>query len=351
MISMLAEKTNTPMARALLTTLVAYEDNLNPEREGATCASWITPTSAYSHGRHRFGLQFCPQCLREDEEPYFRRRWRLSFVTVCDEHNTPLLDRCPQCGAAVTVYKDLPRGSKQLVGKSLPHCGSCGVDLREAANRSELRPVQPSEIKFQGELLSALDQGWIEVLQDCPMYSHLFFSGLRLMLRPFTDRRAHELCKAFSQRSGVELLPPAANMSGRYFQLLKISDRRQLLRVAQYFLEVWPQRFVEFCRENRLWSRILLSRADPVPYWYWKVVTEHLYKGMRSPSNEEVHAAISYIKKRGDIPSQRAIALWLGKSHVFSRKDPEDFPGLVTMNRGRRTHKSFTPRPRRKPAS
>ena len=67
-------------ARALLLPLRA---DLSPGQRGRRQAAW---------------LQFCPQCLAEDEEPYFRREWRLATTIVCARHGSRLLDRCPACG-------------------------------------------------------------------------------------------------------------------------------------------------------------------------------------------------------------------------------------------------------------
>ncbi len=37
----------------------------------------------------------CPACLRES--PHHRSIWDFSLLTVCPEHGTPLVDRCPSC--------------------------------------------------------------------------------------------------------------------------------------------------------------------------------------------------------------------------------------------------------------
>ena len=50
-------------------------------------------------------LRFCPACLRADRIPYFRRRWRVAFYTVCLEHECYLEDRCPKCGKKLEISK------------------------------------------------------------------------------------------------------------------------------------------------------------------------------------------------------------------------------------------------------
>ncbi len=53
-------------------------------------------TSASSINR----LQYCPVCLKEDHEYYFRRGWTLATRVSCFRHGCRLRDHCPTCGGA-----------------------------------------------------------------------------------------------------------------------------------------------------------------------------------------------------------------------------------------------------------
>jgi hypothetical protein len=75
-------------------------------------------------GRH-LALQYCPRCLKTDEQPYFRRAWRFSFIAVCLEHGCSLHDRCWHCQEPVDPLK-------QRIVQSEPHCAICGVRLSDA---------------------------------------------------------------------------------------------------------------------------------------------------------------------------------------------------------------------------
>lgn len=70
-------------------------------------------------------LQFCPVCLVEDENPYFRRAWRRASVMSCRRHSRALLDRCPSCRDGLAPFD-------QRVLLPQHHCVRCGFDLREA---------------------------------------------------------------------------------------------------------------------------------------------------------------------------------------------------------------------------
>jgi len=71
-------------------------------------------------------LQFCSQCLIEDEQPYFRRRWRLASRIACAEHNCRLRDRCPSCCGRLAGFEQ-----RELVPQH--YCARCGYDLRRAS--------------------------------------------------------------------------------------------------------------------------------------------------------------------------------------------------------------------------
>ena len=94
-------------ARALWLPLRA---DLSPGRRGRRQAAW---------------LQFCPQCLAEDEQPYFRREWRLATTIACARHGSRLLDRCPACGQGLAPFN-------QASLRPQNDCAACGFDLASA---------------------------------------------------------------------------------------------------------------------------------------------------------------------------------------------------------------------------
>ena len=71
------------------------------------------------------GPRFCPVCLATDPEPYFRARWRLGFVTACQEHRCMLENKCPRCNSA--LHPHLLNWTD-----SLTCCYRCGYDLSDS---------------------------------------------------------------------------------------------------------------------------------------------------------------------------------------------------------------------------
>ena len=91
-------------------------------------------------------LQACPSCLAEDQNPYFRRAWRLATTIFCPRHARRLIDRCPACQQALVPFDQAALAAQHF-------CAQCGFDLRRAATprihalarntAQELRRIRP----------------------------------------------------------------------------------------------------------------------------------------------------------------------------------------------------------------
>ncbi|MEZ0171160.1 TniQ family protein [Microvirga sp. TS319] len=78
-------------------------------------------------------LQFCPRCLAEDGQPYFRRTWRSATAVICLKHQCRLLDRCEDCGQAIGAFNHLILRPQHI-------CATCSRDLRRSC-APRLEPV------------------------------------------------------------------------------------------------------------------------------------------------------------------------------------------------------------------
>ncbi|MCL5422508.1 MAG: TniQ family protein [Nitrospirae bacterium] len=63
-------------------TLRSYEGYLAETITPKTRNPFIQFLKNCSRMKVGYGLRFCPECLRSDETPYFRKKWRLSFSTA-----------------------------------------------------------------------------------------------------------------------------------------------------------------------------------------------------------------------------------------------------------------------------
>jgi hypothetical protein len=148
--------TGTPYWDAYRTTLTCYRDRLYPKRLSSGQLRWILPLKLHSTNRQGYGLQYCPECLAEDVEPYFRRKWRVGFFTFCPNHKALIHDACPSCDSPVAFHRrDFGHGIDEAGEMYL--CHACRFDLRRAPHMPA--PVHDPEVfALHEEMLLALDK-------------------------------------------------------------------------------------------------------------------------------------------------------------------------------------------------
>jgi transposase-like protein len=315
----LAEQTRTPVARVEATTLTGYDGRLfiDPSPRNV---QWVL-----RYGRNRSGemtqcgLQYCPECLREDEEPYFRRQWRLALAVICPRHGLQLRDRCHKCGQAVRLIRSVVDDVGHSLSGTITTCWNCRVDLRELPESLRVS-VAPVELKYQQFLLESLRQGWVEIGgEGPPVFSYLYFDGLYqvlvLLLRPGSK------CKwgrSFQQQAfehyGLSLselaLPEKAVSTG--FMRLPVAERRKLLNLASQLLADWPNEFLAFCRANNFSYTDVGRFHKTLPYWFYRVVYEQLSRGIYYYTKQEFDSLVDYLhRKNGHAPTRQEVLPYL----------------------------------------
>jgi hypothetical protein len=321
----LSDKTATSLERVRATTLAAYESIIYEEHKSLGPAAWITPVGIYHRTHTKCGQQFCPSCLTEDREPYYRRKWRLAFMVACERHHTLLHNRCPECRGAVNFHRDELGNFRKFAGESTTTCNHCSLDLRTASEVTSF-PVTPTEVRFNSKLLSAIGTGVVQVNESVVTYSHLYFAVLRQIMKVMAmrDSRIDRLRRAISSTFDLPPYIPLASHPRPDVQELDTTDRRQLLALARCLLEEWPSRFIELSRKYKIWSSLWLRNFEPgaherprvAPFWFWSVVHDHLYRAKYSPSEIEMAAAISHLKHRGATLNYSSLSRLLGVAAI-----------------------------------
>jgi hypothetical protein len=329
----LVEKTATPWERARETTLQAYEGVLYETHNPHGNTRWILPLGIY-HRQHRSpGLQFCPQCLAEDPEPYFRRSWRLACTTICVRHDTALLDRCPECGATVNIHRGERGDRNKWIPDPITYCHACRFDLALAADAHEAATMQECayqrelECSQQRQLAKHLRDGWVRIPNHGPVHSHLYFTGLRQLVRllaggktqhSFHGTKGRRFHRAVCQRYGVEPFTVSFAPGAKDVERLEVTDRRRVLSLALLLLTDWPDGFVDVCEEEGVWSSTLLRDMRSAPFWYSNVVHEYLERSTYHASMEEIAwgFARSHQLPGGSYrpPERRVRVEWIGKT-------------------------------------
>ena len=290
-----ATSLNTPFSRAYQTTLQSYEGYLfeatTKKVNRKTC---ILYAGIKRKALQRFPLQFCSLCLATGE-PYFRKRWRVSFITVCSKHRCQLLDRCPKCGLPVNPMKHDVGYQAMHVRNELVHCYGCGFDLTQST-------VQRADEDLTNETLwyeSILKNGYVSLNSGDWIYSFCFFSILRHLMRVVLFKNEH--LTEHTQKYDIDVLPH----SYRY---------RALCMLVKVFQQ-WPIKFIELCGVHNIQYSDLSSVSERhLPFWLDSLAREEFYYPNIQPSEISIINAIDYMIAEGERLNASALNRRLGYS-------------------------------------
>ena len=244
------------------TTLRAYEGQLYRRFRTSGALQWIQTLQMYHRKRKGYGIQFCPKCLREGEQVYYRRIWRVSFYTMCAQHRCTLLDRCPDCGAGISFHRtDVGQYQLDELAGVLVKCHQCGSDLSQA-EASPALVYDDASFAFHMELCTGLYRGHPQDPYLLAVLHHL--SMLLLAEHPRLRLQAY-ICKLLDvtpiqipqRRTSIESLP----LVERHYLMLLIGwlmqDLEERLNQARYAKAV---RYLHLVRDF----------PDP-PEWYRRI--------------------------------------------------------------------------------
>jgi hypothetical protein len=268
-IEVLIDKTATPLARVFNTTLWGYRGFPAWQLDGNGVSPWLLSIGLRGGRRHRPWLQYCPYCLHDDPDPYFRRRWRLTFVTVCPPHRCRLLDRCAACGAPCNIYQ----GSSDA--NAITHCYRCQFDARRAqAPTLENTAGRHRLMQFQTLLIEGLHREQYPLSRTESVATEEFLPVLRHLGRLLSTRkRSGELRAGLCGEMGDPYFEPSFPSSqGRALEVLSITDRFRLMLLLAWWLGDWPDQFVAICAMAKLTVTDLRNNLSNPPDWYEEAV-------------------------------------------------------------------------------
>lgn len=265
LLSELSNKTYTPMARVLNTTLRSYEGLLYPKFRPAGALQWVLVLQMYHRKRKGYGLQFCPLCLNKDDVPYFRKQWRIALNTVCQLHGTMLLDRCPICSSPVAVHRLDMRMRDFIASEPLSLCHICGFDLRRASTVDKtVLDIKSSDMIFRSCLtLNAPFSEW-----DLGRYSVLHHI-CRIMTTRYKHAKLREFVLDQIGESDISLTP--GKMS---FEMRSIEERHFIIQLGAWILSDLRTRLSDAWRSGSVRYNLLLKDFDSPPIWYLNLVSE-----------------------------------------------------------------------------
>lgn len=321
----LADGTGIPLSRAAETGLAAYAGRLWADRPIKGPLAWVIPIYRDSRRRLRHGVQYCSECLREDETPYFRRAWRLSFCVACEEHSLFLRDACGVCGAPIEFHVG-DFGARLLSYQCrITRCPACGHDLRECDEAHIPRP-SPRLLSLQRKLSNALIAGFSTELPGAEIFSFIHFEGLRYLAGLLVlSGKGGRLREALLEQR--QLPANALGGSNRSFEELRQAERALAMELCAELLEEWPYRFIQECRKCRVASSYVIRYGREMPYWLYREVRWDLNDRDYTVAKDERESVIRYLQKQGLPVNDLAIDILLGKRY------PRDIVGRVEVSR------------------
>lgn len=264
LLKVICARTGVPRGQAERTTLSGYQGRVFPKALLSGQLRWILPVKVWGSTRLGYGVQYCPLCLAEGQEPYFRRSWRVGFYTFCPKHHVMLHDACPACGAAVALHRrDIGKSIDE--SKALSHCHVCQYDYR--AGLSSIVPCRDINcLDRHHKLLLKLQRG--------DVYSKFDIEYLSVL---------HQLCKVIISRSnGEALLRYVAKMMGgevsevqrgcRAFEAHRVDERHYVVTLALWLLMFPEERLRKAWEEKAVRYSLLIRDFREQPPWFLTVI-------------------------------------------------------------------------------
>jgi hypothetical protein len=260
--------TEIPFQTIYQLTIRSYEKEVFENCITNTKQKWVLPLGVYHRTWKNYGLQYCPVCLSKDEEPYFRKSWRLGLSVACTKCHTLLHDRCPNCNTPITFFRTDVGFKTSIAQKEITICSHCDFDLRN----SPRHPPVIGTIGFQTKINNVLrKKTWRE---HYPSYE--YFDALYQILK-MVRSESRSFRSFTSLIASFEDLRISKLNSERDFEKICTIDREHLLRISSWILEGWPHRFVQLCKTTRLTTSIALKDGVSLPRWFIAEAAQHLH--------------------------------------------------------------------------
>lgn len=252
LLARLSEGTGTPLPDALSTILQSFEGTVFERCFPKGRTRLISPVGVFHRKRRGYGLLYCPICLASDDEPFFRRHWRLALISSCPRHGRVLVDRCPECDVPIAPHKG-----------DFMRCHICALDYMSIpADLGESVALQ-TELK----LIEGAYSGLTFLAPYEAVYPVAFFDIWRQLMKVLAfGKRSSPLRDAIANRWGGDPSPPV-RLHGRHdIETLSPLERHRLNGLVARVCVGWPYRLVSVCQETGNWSSHVMKDMKPARF-------------------------------------------------------------------------------------
>lgn len=272
LIKILSNKTPYNCETIEKTTLKSYDGSLFLKHNAYGNQKWILPLGIFHRKRNRYGLVFCPKCLKKDKtEPYFRKHWRLSFSTICTTCGVFMQDKCPQCKMPVIFFRNDLGNKNKLSETPISYCYNCSFNLAY----SKIRKAPKISLREQQKLFQILQYGF----NKHNFYPHQYFNVLRQLLKVLLADEGpnKKLRYELSKKLKTQNIPNIYIIKRSDFELLPIKYRYALIRQAIWLLNNFPIRLIAILKKHNFKSTTLLKDFNDAPFWYYEVIMQNFF--------------------------------------------------------------------------
>ena len=267
--NLLAGVTGQSYKRLEMLTFTEYECFLYNKVTINGNSRWIMPLGIYHRKRKRFGMQFCPVCLKENI--YYRKKWRLALFAICEKHKCLLYEDCPNCGAPISFHR-LGMGIKDdiIPNENIGKCFSCSVDFKEVL------AVYPQGIKislldnYAKFLYSFLEKRQI-ILNKSNINGVDFYNGVRFIISAIIGRYGEKLRNEILIKTEIDLNKiNHEKLVG--FEYLPNNERLNIMAVVSWVVSDWPYNFVRVFKKVRFTKSNFTDYQISMPFWLSRVI-------------------------------------------------------------------------------
>lgn len=248
--------------------------------------NWILETGINHRVRKNHAMQFCKKCFLEDDIPYFRKKWRLSFYTTCKRHLCSLVDECPGCYQPIMFHR-LAMSKKNIVNNySLTICPSCKCDYRSMEIPKYENIISDGFSQIYKLIIDSLDN---ERLTSLLNINHplLLFNGLRdltfLLSRVTLTKLRDQIIEDFKLPKTV-----AEFSFGIPFEALRLQDRHKIIQLLTCLITDWPTYFLDACKTSNVTRSQFGDRQKELPFWIHQISSTQLNRKKYYPAPEEL---------------------------------------------------------------